>query len=124
MNIDPRHLKRIKIVQELYSLFFNKEALLSKKTSEIIKNQLLIDEKIALYAPKYPLNKIAKVDLSILRLAVFELIIEKKEPPKVIINEAIELAKELAGEKSPAFINAVLGKIFDEILKNDQTIRS
>lgn len=117
MNVDPRHLKRIKIVQELYSLFFNKEALLSEKTREIIRNQALIDEKIALYASKYPLNKIAKVDLSILRLAVFELIIEKKEPPKVIINEAIELAKELAGEKSPAFVNAVLGKIFDEILK-------
>lgn len=110
--MDPRHQQRIKIIQELYSTIFYKNKNISKKTKMILKNNYLIEAKIKMSAPKYPIEKIAKVDLSILRLAIYELIIEKKEPPKVIINEAIELAKELAGEKSPGFINAVLGKIY------------
>lgn len=113
--MDPRHQQRIKIVQELYSLFFNKNSPLSTKTKLVINKQKIIDQKIKNIAQKYELAKVAKVDLSILRLSVYELIIEKKEPPKAIINEAIEIAKELAGEKSPAFINAVLGKIYQEI---------
>lgn len=115
--MDPRHKKRIQIIQELYSLFFNKQSKLSQKAAVILKNKAMIDKKIKIGAPKYTIAKIAKVDLSILRLAIFELMIEKKEPPKVIINEAIELAKQLAGEKSPAFINAVLGKIYGTMAK-------
>jgi N utilization substance protein B len=53
------------------------------------------------------------VDISILRNALYELTIERKVPPKVIINEAVELAKELGSEKSPSFVNAVLGKIYE-----------
>jgi N utilization substance protein B len=110
--MDLRHYKRIKIIQELYAYIFNKNERLSSKSKQILKNINIIDKQIEIEAPKYCINKIAQVDLSILRLAMYELIIEKKEPPKVIINEAIELAKDLAGEKSPAFINAVLGKIY------------
>ena len=82
---------------------------------DILKNTKVVDKKITESAPRYGIDKISKVDLSILRLAVYELTIEKREPPKVIINEAIELAKELAGEKSPAFINAVLGKVYKQL---------
>jgi len=110
--MDPRHQHRIKIVQELYAAFFYPGQSFSSKTKKILKNRELLDSEIKTAAPKYPVEKIAKVDLAILRLATYELIVEKKEPPKVIINEAIELAKELAGEKSPGFINAVLGKIY------------
>lgn len=113
--MDIRHKKRIAIVQELYALLFTKKKLLSAKSHEIIKHQITIESQIEKSAPKYELSKIAKVDLSILKLAIYELTIEKKEPPKVIINEAVELAKELAGEKSPGFINAVLGKIYTKI---------
>ena len=113
--MDPRHQQRIKIVQELYSTIFYRNKSLSPKSKLILKNKKIIDEEIINSAPKYPIEKIAKVDLSILRLAVFELIIEKRQPPKVIINEAIELAKDLSGEKSPAFVNAVLGKIYDGV---------
>jgi len=113
--VDPRHQQRIKIVQELYSTVFYRNKNLSPKSKLILKNKKFIDEKIINSAPKYPIEKIAKVDLSILRLAIYELNIEKKEPAKVIINEAIELAKDLAGEKSPAFVNAVLGKIYDGV---------
>ena len=48
-----------------------------------------------------------------MRLSIYDLMIEKQVPPKVIINEAVELAKELGGDKSPGFINAVLGKVYE-----------
>ncbi|OGK35035.1 transcription antitermination factor NusB [Candidatus Roizmanbacteria bacterium RIFCSPHIGHO2_12_FULL_38_13] len=120
--MDSRHEKRIQIVQNLYALSFQKtkkivlpHKQLSKITGEIIKNQKKIDDYIHRHAPKYPLDKIAKIDLSILRLAIFELIIEKKEPLKVIINEAVEISKQLGHERSYAFVNAVLGSIVNEI---------
>lgn len=116
--MDPRHQKRIKLIQELYSFLFNKQTPLSKRCREILKHQSIIDKKITSKAPKYPIEKISKIDLSIIRLAIFELTIEKKEPPKVIINEAIELAKEFSGERSPGFVNAVLAKIYQE-MKNE-----
>ena len=56
----------------------------------------------------------AKVDLAIMQLAVYELIFEKKEPAKVIINEAVELAKEMGSDKAFGFVNAVLGKIYGQ----------
>lgn len=74
-----------------------------------------IDERIRIAAPEWPVNKIAKIDLAVLRLAVFELAIEKKEPPKVIIDEAIELAKEYGNEHSSQFINGVLGTILKTV---------
>ena len=117
--MDPRHKKRLSIVQNLYSYCFavdgktkvfpNKKD--SKLTNDIIDHLDEIDLYISKSAPKYPIKKIAKTDLSILRLAVFELLIDKKEPTKVVINEAVEIAKELGNERSFAFINAVLGSI-------------
>ena len=80
-----------------------------KESMDILKKQAEIDKFIQTAAPDFPIEKINKVDLAILRLAVFELTIEKIEPPRVIIDEAIELAKEYGGEKSPNFINGALG---------------
>lgn len=111
--MDKRHKKRIIYIQELYSFFFGKSKTISDTTKQILSNVKKIDGNIIKAAPKYAIDKIAKVDLSILRLAVYELVIEKKEPPKVIINEAVDLAHELGGEKSPAFVNAVLGLIYE-----------
>lgn len=74
-----------------------------------------IDEKIGNAAPEWPIDKIAKIDLAVLRLAVFELTTDKKEPPKVVIDEAIELAKEFGNEHSSKFINGVLGTILKSI---------
>lgn len=116
--MDIRHEKRIKIVQELYSFLFTPSTKLSDKSKKIIDNLTTIDKKIMEAAPKYEIDKISKVDLSILRLAIYELHIEKEAPAKVVINEAIELAKELAGERSPGFINAVLGKIYEKFRKS------
>lgn len=114
--IDSRHARRIQKVQELYATLINPpNRRISSSNADILKHADELDQKIATAAPKYTIEKIAPVDRAILRLAVYELTVEKKEPPKVIINEAINLAKELAGEKSPGFINAVLGKIYETI---------
>jgi len=116
---DPRHELRVKVVQQLFALSFSKGKVSVKnnKTKEVIKNLLKINEFIKEYAPKYPLDKIAKVDLAILQLAVYELNFEKKEPPKVVIDEAIELAKDLGSDKTFGFVNAVLGKIYNDQIK-------
>lgn len=115
---DPRHLKRIKIVQELFAESFNSKATLTtnEKIDDIKELFPQIDPLISTAAPQFPIDKIAKIDVAILRLAIYELVFEKKEPPKVIIDEAVELAKKLGGEASPAFVNGVLGTIFK---KND-----
>ena len=112
--MDPRHKVRQKIVQQLYSETFIKQSLLDKKTVEIIKNFKIINELIKKHAPKFPIDKIAKVDLAILQLSVYELLVEKKEPGKAIINEAVELAREMGSDKAYGFVNAVLGKIYEK----------
>ncbi|MCX7956072.1 MAG: hypothetical protein N2593_03160 [Patescibacteria group bacterium] len=112
--MDPRHKKRIKIVQQLYSEEFYPQQNLLLKTKNIIKNEKKIIDVIKKITLKFPIEKIAKIDMAILKLAIYEILIEKKQPKKVIINEAIELAKEFGGEKSYAFINAVLGKVIAE----------
>ncbi len=114
--MDPRHKARIKIVQNLYSGFFltgknNMPFPLEKTSKLVIKNISAINKLIEKHALKFSIEKIAKIDLAILQLAIYELIIEKKHPQKVIINEAVELAKELGGEKSFSFVNGVLGQI-------------
>ena len=109
--MDPRHQERISIIEQLFSQKFTPQSSLLPKTLKIINSQEMINSLIKKYAPKFPIDKIAKIDLVILQLAIYELNIEKTEPEKVIINEAIELAKEYGGDKSYKFVNAVLGKI-------------
>ena len=113
--MDPRHSFRIKIIQQLFALSYlkSKDQLVDNKTKLVIKNIDKINILIKKYAPKYPLDRIAKVDLAILQLAIYELIFEKKQPAKVIIDEAVELAKELGSDKAYSFVNAVLGKIYE-----------
>lgn len=109
-SLDPRHVRRQKLIQELFAIdFHNQQG--SKQTQEIYAHKDAIDEKIKRAAVEFPIEKINKIDLAILRLAIYELTIEKKEPPKVIIDEAIELAKEYGNDTSSSFVNGVLGKI-------------
>ncbi len=108
--LDPRHKKRQKLIEELFEMEFHKQRV-SDATRHIFSQKNLIDGQIEKSAKEFPINKINRVDLAILRLAIFELMVEKKEPPKVIIDEAIELAKEYGGDTSPAFINGALGTI-------------
>ena len=116
---DPRHKIREKIIKELFAWGYQKGLTFENKTvSEIIKKIKRIDNIISKSAPQWPIKQINRIDLAILRLAVWELIIASKEPPKVIIDEAVELAKDYGGEKSPAFVNGVLGTVLKNYYKN------
>lgn len=117
--LDPRHKKRQKIVEDLFKNQFHKQPI-GESSREVMKHQVILDDKIRVAAPEFPIEKINRVDLAILRLAVYELLVAKKEPPKVIVDEAIELAKEYGGDNSPAFINGALGKVinYDKPPKN------
>lgn len=106
---DPRHLKRIKLMQTLFSWEFSSKKA-PKVISTIVSKLSEIDELIRKSAPDRPIGQINKIDLSILRLSIFELIIDK-EPPKAIIDEAVELGKEFGSDSSSSFINGVLGKV-------------
>lgn len=90
-----------------------------KYLNEMVKNFELnkstIDELISKYAKNWTINRMAKVDLAILRLAVCEILYVPNIPTKVSINEAIELAKLYCDDKSPKFINGILGSVISEI---------
>ncbi|HEY4694378.1 MAG TPA: transcription antitermination factor NusB [Candidatus Nanoarchaeia archaeon] len=75
-----------------------------------------LDTIIERSAPEWPLEQIAKVDLEILRAAIFELYIARNVPPKVAIDEAVELAKQFGGDNSSKFINGVLGTVVKELM--------
>lgn len=80
-----------------------------------------IDKIIEKSAPEWPINQIALVDRNVLRLGLYELLFSDKEevPPKVAINEAIEVAKNYGGINSPKFINGVLGTVYREMEKTE-----
>ncbi|MFH1002990.1 MAG: transcription antitermination factor NusB [Chloroflexota bacterium] len=77
----------------------------------VIRNRNEIDQYIRRFAPAWPIEQIAPVDRNILRLAIFEILFDNKVPIKVAINEAVELAKTFGSDKSPKFVNGVLGAI-------------
>lgn len=112
---DPRHIQRRELVKELFAFSFSKQDI-SEKTREILdsldKNK--IDKRISEALDTWPIDKVNKIDLAILRLAVYELHLGSA-PPKVVIDEAIELAKEFGSESTPSFVNGVLGKIISEV---------
>ncbi len=84
-------------------------------TSELVhgvaENRDSIDDTIRKTAPAWPLDQIAVVDRNILRLAIYEILIDNKVPMRAAINEAVELAKQYGGESSPKFVNGVLGSV-------------
>ncbi len=77
----------------------------------VLKHQQSIDKALQDTAPAWPLDQVAAVDRNILRLAIYEILIDNKVPMRAAINEAVELAKEFGGESSPKFVNGVLGSI-------------
>jgi N utilization substance protein B len=79
-----------------------------------------IDAIIVKTAPEWPIDQITLVDRNVLRLGIYELMFLKEVPPKVAINEAVELAKSFGGESSSKFLNGVLGTLYKEITPEDQ----
>jgi N utilization substance protein B len=73
-----------------------------------------LDLVIARYAPEWPLDQIAAIDRNILRIAAWELAVQRQTPVKVIINEAVELAKEFGSDSAPRFVNGVLGSLAEQ----------
>jgi len=134
-----RHLIRTAILQSLYEWDFfgckrDLAAILERNMQEfapevdepefawkiargIAENSANINNIITKAAPEWPLEKIAVIDRNILRIGLYELLYADKNevPPKVAINEAIELAKNYGGPNSPRFVNGVLGTVYREV---------
>lgn len=117
---DPRHKKREKAIGELFAYSFKKHPNLSDLANSAVERILEIDRLIRECATEWPIEKVNKVDLAILRLALSELI-TKTAPQKVIIDEAVELAKTFGSQSSPGFINGVLGSAVDRIKTNKKS---
>ncbi len=82
----------------------------------VVKYKARLDELIVKYAPDWPVEQLAIVDRNVLRLALFEIGSRESDAPvKVVINEAVELAKLFGSDSSPRFVNGVLGSALDEV---------
>ena len=90
------------------------EAFLLKLVHGVLQHKDKLDGLIATYAPEWPIDQMAVIDRNILRIALFEFFIEGSTPPKVAINEAVELAKRFGSDSSSRFVNGVLGTMLSE----------
>ena len=124
-NFDPRHLRRIRIIKALYSQQFistkkpKMNSLDVKFFNILLKELPKLNQEINRYSLKFGVEKMAKIDLSILQLGTYELLFQKQVPSKVVMDEAIELAKEFGSEKSPSLINGILAKIYEQKKANE-----
>ncbi|MCL5093900.1 MAG: transcription antitermination factor NusB [Patescibacteria group bacterium] len=121
-----------KIIQKNYSEFaksIDSDEFIRKLAFGILENKDAIDKIIEPAAPEWPIAQIALVDLETLRIGIYELIFLREVPPKVAINEAVEIAKAFGGENSSRFVNGVLGTVYrnsdfynpkDDIEKNEE----
>ncbi len=89
------------------------EAYASELVHGVLASRAEIDETIAAHAPAWPVEQLAPVDRNILRVAVYEMTVANNTPPKVAINEAVEMGKTFGGDNSPRFINGVLGSVIE-----------
>ena len=105
---DPRHLKRIKAFKSLFATSFTAQDPFNTLSNNTIKHLEELDPIIKQCAPEWPIGQINKIDLAILRLAIYELIYRTKIPAKVIIDEAVEIAKRYGSQNSSSFVNGAL----------------
>lgn len=96
---------------ERYEQTIDDKAFIEQLVRGVVDKQVEIDEIVRPVAPEWPIEQIARMDRVILRIGVYELLFEKEVPPKVAINEAVELAKAFGGDNSSKFINGVLGTV-------------
>jgi len=87
------------------------EAFAQELVTGVLEHRGEIDEVIRQKATAWPLEQVAVVDRNILRLAIFEILLDNRVPVRAAINEAVELAKAFGGESSPKFVNGVLGAV-------------
>lgn len=111
---DPRHTARIHIVKSLYAYSFDPTQI-TEDIKPIVARIAEIDARIGAHTTIFDTNRINKVDLAILRLGVFELE-QKGMTHNIVIDEAIEIAKEYGADASSSFVNAVLSAVAKETL--------
>ncbi|MBN1933327.1 MAG: transcription antitermination factor NusB [Anaerolineae bacterium] len=87
----------------------------------VLENQAHLDQWIGTYAPEWPIEQMSIVDRNVLRIALFEFLIDGGTPPKVAVNEAVELAKAFGSDSSPRFVNGVLGSLFAKYVPEVQS---
>jgi len=143
-DTDPRHTSRKLALSSIFSWSFtepNIEKCVST-SQEILESEGIeydtelttfivegvrshfqeIDKLIEESAPEWPIDKIAKIDLVILRIAIFEILFGKRTPIKVAIDEAVEIAKEFGNDTSHKFVNGVLGTVVEKYLPEEKDI--
>ena len=86
-----------------------------KLMNGVLEYQEGMDILITRYAPEWPLEQMAIIDRNVLRIAIYEFLVDSETPVKVAINEAVELAKMFGSDSAPRFINGVLGTLADHI---------
>ncbi len=99
---------------------FDDQGFVLKLVHGVQQNQEAIDRAITTFAPEWPLEQITTVDRNILRIGMYELRFADEIPPKVAINESIELAKTFGGESSGKFVNGVLGAIYKKMIADGE----
>ncbi len=117
--LDPRHLKRVTVFKSLFAGSFTEQEELPSRVLKINANITQIDEIIQKCAPEWPISQINKVDLAVLRQAVYELLFKTQTPTKVIIDEAVEIAKRYGGKTSSSFVNGALAAALNLTQRND-----
>lgn len=119
LDTDKEKLKRN--IEE-FALGLNDDEFIHKLYFGVVEKQSIIDEIISKAAPDWPIEKISVVDRNVLRIGLYELLFSdrKEVPPKVAINEAIELAKTFGGQNSGRFVNGVLGAVYKEMGEPDK----
>jgi N utilization substance protein B len=132
-----RHLSRMIAMQTLYEWDFRDDSDLSEimnrnieeyegKCEKDFVDQIVngvsedktnLDKIVDDSAPEWPIDQISLIDKTVLRIAIFELLNLKDVPPKVVINEAVELSKQFGGDNSSKFVNGVLGTVYKKLEK-------
>lgn len=105
-EVSSRHLKGRRLPKEV-------AAFAHGLVDGVLANTSLIDSTISTFAPSWPISQLSIVDRNLLRLAIYELMVGKTSPPKVVINEMVELAKLYGSDNSFRFINGVLGSVVE-----------
>jgi len=119
--LDPRHLKRILVFKSLFAGSFTDQPDHPSRVDKINSHLVQIDEIIQKCAPEWPISQINRVDLAVLRQAVYELLYKTQTPTKVIIDEAVEIAKRYGGKTSSGFVNGALAAALNYTERNEKS---
>jgi N utilization substance protein B len=106
---DPSEVVERRVADDSFSP--SSEFFLRQLSSGVLEKREEIDKIISEFAPSWPMGQMATVDRNLLRMAIYEMVMSDETPPKVAINEAVEMAKVFGSDSSPRFVNGVLGSV-------------